>query len=518
MNRSRSYKKSKSKSRSKLLKKSRRNRRKSRSRKRSRRYDGGKRKFEGNLTQPSKRSKTYNKVEVNFGLYIKDTKINFISGPIFMTILKPKESFINKLKGHGLYAPIFILFGDDHSSDKNQCVCSEAESGTCLDMMHLLKKIDTLTTTEFPIDVFIEFFNMSNRTLKESNYPLNKLKYQAVNCFGKNEKKELQCPTRNIRWHYADVRFNDYKKEYNFEFFIDNLYEIFYKRINDKPVENMNFTKILTSFSKEKTQIYLNLLKTVCNSDFFSRFLEIENGGLTTKEFKKTTIQTEFVKIINKDIISLINNLIKYTNKFLDHELIITLDDMNTYINNFINLLSEYLTWERNVEEENKNYETFREVFKRLEYYGRIGKEYIEGTINFKKFIIFCNILLDLDVYMMDYYFLLRSLKTPYNKEEDKIENNAIMNISYFGSSHSIHIIDLLVNKLKGYDILLCVHNHVNKDVHIEENLCYKNPESFRENDITNEKYRCININKEIHLDQLLEEHKENYYGIHQNI
>jgi len=49
-------------------------------------------------------------------LLINNKKINKISGPVKIIILKPKIDFYKKYK-----LPLFILFGDIHDSNRNMC-------------------------------------------------------------------------------------------------------------------------------------------------------------------------------------------------------------------------------------------------------------------------------------------------------------------------------------------------------------------------------------------------------------
>ena len=68
------------------------------------------------------------------GLHINNNiVIKKISGPVSMTILKPKDETVKYFREfkNPIYAPIFILFGDVHESRTNLCNC-EDDIKTCL--------------------------------------------------------------------------------------------------------------------------------------------------------------------------------------------------------------------------------------------------------------------------------------------------------------------------------------------------------------------------------------------------
>jgi hypothetical protein len=67
-------------------------------------------------------------------LQIGNKKIDRISGPVSMYILKPTEYIFNKYKKFGVNAPVFMLFGDYHNSNKfmcDKCTCKKGDSKCC---------------------------------------------------------------------------------------------------------------------------------------------------------------------------------------------------------------------------------------------------------------------------------------------------------------------------------------------------------------------------------------------------
>ena len=51
-------------------------------------------------------------------LQIAGKNVTYLSGPVAMNILSPREQYLNE----NPYAPIFILFGDVHGSQANFCI------------------------------------------------------------------------------------------------------------------------------------------------------------------------------------------------------------------------------------------------------------------------------------------------------------------------------------------------------------------------------------------------------------
>lgn len=78
---------------------------------------------------------------------------------------------------------------------------------------------------------------------------------------------------------------------------------------------------------------------------------------------------------------------------------------------------------------------------------------------------------------LLDLYYILRSFKKPVN------DQNAQLNISYFGSSHSKRIHFILTELLNIYTTTF-----------------------YKENSKDSTKYRCVNIDKNLNLNEILKD------------
>ena len=92
---------------------------------------------------------------------INHKKINQISGPVSLHILKPELSFYNYFKEqYNIHTPIFILFGDIHDSKKYQCKTCKYDINKKSYCYHVYDKeflqlLDNMSEQKYPIDFFI---------------------------------------------------------------------------------------------------------------------------------------------------------------------------------------------------------------------------------------------------------------------------------------------------------------------------------------------------------------------------
>jgi len=145
-----------------------------------------------------------------------------ISGPVSMYYLKPISNDM----------PLILLFGDHHFSYNNMCTTrrsitipySEKEEYGSFEIYspYFLKKLDRLATPSRPIDFYVEYFDDSDDT-GTFDSPLDKFRGPLFQpCYKKTMKKGSKCPAPNIRWHYSDIRLSKMKN--NIEYIFDSIY------------------------------------------------------------------------------------------------------------------------------------------------------------------------------------------------------------------------------------------------------------------------------------------------------
>jgi hypothetical protein len=164
------------------------------------------------------------------GLYIAFHKISKLSGPSSFTLLTPKNDQL----------PIIMLLGDSHDTIEkqcNKCNCSLSSQECCLKTFEdkFLKNLDLLSSPSHPIDIYVEGFSYNYNKVKledtlssrisslESRYKVNHqmymMKHNYFICFDdirkldKEDKNyslyEKYCPTKMIRWNFADPRISE---------------------------------------------------------------------------------------------------------------------------------------------------------------------------------------------------------------------------------------------------------------------------------------------------------------------
>jgi hypothetical protein len=232
------------------------------------------------------------------GIHIENEIIKKISGPVSFYYLKPI-----KVKEQGIDYPLLMLFGDNHMSRDNMCAPCNNEEG-CYQIYDnsFLKLLDTVSSIEKPIDIYFEAFEVNksaenysfvySETHENPMFNINNItpiqNYQNLffNCFKHIKRDDLhgynvlgkKCPTKTIRWQYADVRFCDN----------DCIEGQIKKYCQDILHENQTPT---TEFEKSLNDLVIQFKNTENYLDFstelFNNFLTIENKSLIRKQINK---------------------------------------------------------------------------------------------------------------------------------------------------------------------------------------------------------------------------------------
>ena len=141
---------------------------------------------------------------VGFGFKItEDIVIQKLSGPVSMRILTPntQSEYFKKYKN----APVLIMLGDIHFSDKN--ICTGPGVSHIFRPDFLKKLCDALVENEI-IDFYMEGTNVSARTnyVEDPQGPLMAILNLIIEC-NKPVKAQKYKDIDKVKWHHTDMRF-----------------------------------------------------------------------------------------------------------------------------------------------------------------------------------------------------------------------------------------------------------------------------------------------------------------------
>ena len=376
------------------------------------------------------------------GIHFGGILISKMSGPISTYYLRPKQS----MKASEF--PLLLLFGDRHHDYESSCSpCDDMNLCYKISDPELLKKIDTESTPEHPIDFYTESFKKDTGTGFKDGY-MEELTTKYMTVCSNHKLKTTQpnvystkCPTKNIRWQGGDVRqaLNETP-----ESFFNSLYP-YIKYFNKRLGQNMsvklknkisefhkflgvhNFTSVddlknlffpfniknsetLSSFKRDKNismyDTFENLIYTKFTSNIFN-FLEQRRNSLIIKQIGKQTYpkfkNIEFWKDLYK-------KSLKYDLKYFS---------------------KDFTTISRTIEQ----------LFNILQ--NSPDKVYDDFTLTRINLLIIM-----FESSFVNIYTLARILKKP----TDGIRSS--MSICYLGQAHIINMVQLLKDKDIGYDVV----------------------------------------------------------------
>jgi hypothetical protein len=235
------------------------------------------------------------------GIYIKGKRITALSGVYSTVYLKPKEKVFPSLKNADLDLPLFLLLGDRHTGICKNCTC---ETGSCCNIYDptFLQDLDSLADEYHPIDFFTELFFepiYPNSGLGISEY-FNAESFR--DCYDRTKRgtPDDNCPTKNIRWQFGDIRqslYSDHNPKYRLSI------EASFVAINDFFQGNYMYSSYIT---EESLDLLLDLFSRSSSSidekkddsdeeythfdtdRFANRFFEIAgNSSLVIKQMHK---------------------------------------------------------------------------------------------------------------------------------------------------------------------------------------------------------------------------------------
>ena len=420
-------------------------------------------------------------------LTINHQTIDKLSGPVTLTILKPKETYFRDLKKNDIYAPIFILFGDHHRSLSRSCKSCDNNCYKIYDKQ-FLKLIDSLAEPDYPVDFFIEgsgdIINLLPSDIKEKyNSLIPRLRENIAACYNRKlrgtTQYEEECPTKNIRWHFGDARWWLSNKKYNFEAFIQMFLEDFAENINNVDLNPKTFLFAVVSVAKKLSQYFPR-------EDVIRYFSLIETTGLFTEEFSDIWLKGD------NDIKSLIK---KQLNKVLEQ----SEPELNKkFKKKWYNWTMDYIHYYLYDNPKNDlQFEMFADFYAGLanvfldviETGGRNIADRMEMILELTNF---CKQMKKDDVVehwrfttsiFLDLYTILRAFKKP-----DETAKNAVVTFGCFGAAHVMDMTHFLTKIMSAYDIVFS--------------------NSIRYIDNNRDPVRCVNIDEDINLDEMIEHYK----------
>jgi hypothetical protein len=418
--------------------------------------------------------------------------IKKISGPVKSSILIPKKQIIESeegLAGFVFHLPLFLNFGDIHLSKDLDCdIIGGCDAPDCYKISDskFLKKIDKLGET-YNIDLYLEYFEPIGEFKYQSSHDyISEITNNNIDCFykrkgqdvikyGKNLSKtyKLDCPTNNIKWHFADVRKIVYnnsgkiiakylKKPYFLSSILSSLVDIFR---NDHDVDLNSLKKYFKSVSDLLLDLSQSNIKVYYN-DILPRFKKILEIIFIQQDTNINNYLNEIVLGQSFKEYSIIHKQLTKQNTE-NYEL------WMSWLQDFIKYHFTNMRCYRDVNEGKLLVDLFMEALV-LSPKPDIFYYYFASTV--KKLLFY---IVHSQAILLDIYFLLRVFKiiSPRDKPD--------LVISYFGYKHTNNIEYFLTNIMEFYD-----------KITIQEVKPVFPP-------------RCIYINEKYDLREILEENRK---------
>ena len=398
-------------------------------------------------------------------LTINGNTVKNLSGPVSMYIHIPKVDHLKQFP----YAPILILFGDIHESNKNYCnpvtnkifgteflkLISDAVGAKPKEAKEA-KEAKEEKEPDGKVDFYVEGGDHHNQLDDGYNFkdwPMEQLWKLFSKCYNNPKmpertiSKESECNLiKNIRWQSGDIRFFEKEKsKFNSVEFIKNIIRDQEIYPNDLPLNCGVHINLSLS-----TEMSVNDIKISTTADEI--YNEYVLDGLINKQLKKILLADYKLK-----------------GYFLDK--------IKIYIEAVINKLNK--EYGSDIETINSIKESIIRLFKcekySQEYYDIVKK--LETHIENKDTTIYSNYLRSVRTVLLDIYSLCRTykiiIKYPTIRSTSIKEECPLINIFYFGNRHIEHINEFFL-----------------KDIYTNEYSCEANSEN-----------RCLDFSKVYDLD-----------------
>jgi hypothetical protein len=367
-------------------------------------------------------------------LNIGTKEVNNLSGPVSMYILYPSEKYLKRFP----YAPILILFGDQHRSDIGYCDSKNIINGDYkifdIEFLELLSKAvyvndEAKDEIKETIDFYVEGgdLHLSPRLNESDPFPMPQLCNLFTRCYNNSRMPERsildqdasKCSSiKNIRWQSGDIRFfqEEVDKCHLWDFLTANINFALSQKGNTEENFKAMLRDTMLSSENDKPDEHNASEPNKCKSELLNDItaeatyeLYINQRGLIRKQLDKGSFDGESRKYIEGRFKQYIDFVYKnYFNEETElfntiHKIIIELFNMKLY---------------ENGSEEN--------IDKLWNYFNN-------GSLS--RYTYFLMIRKSL---MLDLYTLARSYKI-MNKNIDSNDNTVVrplVTICYFGSEH----------------------------------------------------------------------------------
>jgi len=430
-------------------------------------------------------------------LKIGGTYVNKLSGPVSMNILYPNAQHLYDFPN----APIFIIFGDFHYSDKNYCNPVEDEiKGNYKIDGGFLKLLSDAVNPDGIVDFYVEGGKIHEGEAKDQsqeNFPMEGLWRVFTKCYHnpRIERKPAEdsgCnKIKNIRWQSSDIRFfgdyNGYQVVDRIAPKIINESLILDEKIRDKSFMSRFIAGIL------QTQYFDNYRFTVLEKriDFINRIL-----GRETSQSADKVVNEMINERTEKFDASLIHKQLKRINPKFNR----LKQNLRSQFENYIN--NEYIKINRELNIKHKlNYEKIQNDIIGLSvsialydtdnidlYKKNILKHFNSGSLT-----DFLAKTTDIFTTISDLYILARSYKNMLKifKADEEVKY-PLINVIYYGDYHAKNLNNHLVKY--GYENKSNIKIFINDRLNILYNFASKN-----------KAVRCLDFSgSHINLDEMI--------------
>jgi len=406
-------------------------------------------------------------------LTIGTKEVNNLSGPVSMYILEPTDEYLERFP----YAPILILLGDAHYSDKNFCKEIDERHHAIYDV-EFLKLLSDEVGDGNVVDFYVEGGDFHNvpPTDHESKEPMKLIWDLFTTCCTSGIERRLDDKQRekcllikNIKWQSADIRFYGHFAE---------RYSIF---------KFLEFFPNVVQTIKEKgfdtfRETIISRIRSECKNDFANKLSDLQSCMVTVEHFHNDILEDYFkdknslitaqlnkigIKYRNNITLLLCNYVMKITNKQ-----VINMKNFQSINQDFIHLFEEDDLYSDNS----------------LKLFKNLWEHFNNGKLR-----EFYNFVSDTENLLLDVYALARIYKRmikPMSKKQDK-QDRPLITICYFGESHVNNMYNFLIEK---------------KDKTNDYKSVLVAPKEIRLGNNPDESNRCIEINSVYNLGETIKQ------------